>query len=191
MSGTRKAVGVRMVVGVLAVGAFATLGFPGVAVGTHTNSPSPAPYQDSLWGTADFCAVAPGPGLVCAQFHSNAKSEFTGSSPEGTVFAHLTVVASGVQADLHGRVTCLTVGGNQAVVGAEVTSSSNPAFVPEGAGLFAQVVDNGEPGTDPAAPDRAFGGAAPTPPAVCPPPVFPTSPITQGNYVVHDAVVGQ
>ena len=189
MSGIRKPkAGIRRLLVVVGVGALATLGFAGVASATHTESSSPAPYQDSAWGSGEFCI---GAGTICGLFHTNAKSEFDGSSPQGTAFAHVTVVATGGREEVYGRVTCLRVVGNQAVVGVEVTKTSNPLFLPVGFGVVAQYDDNGEPGSDPATPDRAFAGAVPTPPVVCPPPVSPTTPITQGNFVVHDALVGQ
>jgi hypothetical protein len=181
----RPKVGVRRLLGlgVIAAGTLATLGFASVASATHTESSSPAPYQDSAWGSGDFCINA---GTICGLFHANAKSEFDGSNPEGTVFAHVTVVPTGADEEVYGRVTCLRVVGNQAVVGAEVTKTSNPAFLPVGFGAVAQYVDNGEPGSA----DRGTAFATPTPPVVCPAPVFPTDPFTQGNFIVHDALVG-
>jgi hypothetical protein len=189
VSGIRKEkVGIGRLLGVVVVVALATLAFAGVASATHTESSSPAPYQDSVWGSGEFCI---GAGTICGLFHTNAKSEFDGSSPQGTAFAHVTVVATGDREEVYGRVTCLRVVGNRAVVGVEVTKTSNPLFLPVGFGVVAQYDDNGEPGSDPATPDRAFAApVGPTPPVVCPSPVFPTSPITQGNFVVHDALVG-
>jgi hypothetical protein len=185
----RPKVGVRRLLGVIAVGTLATLGFAGVASATHTESSSPAPYQDSAWGAGTFCQ--PGGGPFCALFHTNAKSEFDGSNPEGTVFAHITEVATGFQAEVYGRVTCLNVVGNQAVVGSEITKTSDPGFLPVGIGALAQYTDNGEPGSNSTTPDRGFATPVPTPPVICPPPGFPTSPVTQGNFVVHDALVGR
>ena len=185
MSGIRKVkLGVGRLAVVLAAGVLATFGFAGVASATHTESSSPAPYQDSAWGSGEFC-IGPAQG-ICGLIHTNAKSEFDGSSPEGTVFAHVTVVATGLQPEVYGRVTCLRVVGNQAVVGAEVTKTSDPAFLPVGFGAVAQYVDNGEPGSA----DRGSAFATPTPPVVCPAPAFPTNPVTQGNFIVHDALVG-
>ena len=184
MSGEcRPKAGVRRLLGVIAAGTLATLGFASVASATHTESSSPAPYQDSAWGSGDFCINA---GTICGLFHTNAKSDFNGLSPEGTVFAHVTIVPTGAEEEVYGRVTCLRVVGNQAVVGAEVTKTSNPAFLPVGFGAVAQYVDNGEPGSA----DRGTAFATPTPPVVCPAPGFPTDPVTQGNFVVHDALVG-
>jgi hypothetical protein len=114
-------------------------------------------------------------------------------SPEGTVFAHITQPATGFQADVYGRVTCLNVVGNRAVVGSEITKTSDPGFIPVGIGALVQYTDNGEPGSDPTTPDRGgVGPLLPTPPVICPPPGFvPDEPVTQGNFVVHDALIGR
>ena len=188
MSGKcRLKLGVRRLLGVIAVGTLATLGFAGVASANHTDSPAPAPYQDSAWGAGTFCQ--PGGGPFCALFHTNAKSDFDGSNPQGTGFAHITAGGDRV-ADVYVRVTCLNVVGNQAVVGSEITMSSNPGFLPPGIGALAQYTDNGEPGSNSTTPDRGFATPVPTPPVVCPPPgFFPDEPVTQGNFVVHDALV--
>jgi hypothetical protein len=102
----------------------------------------------------------------------NASADATGLNPRG----RLSVVAEGIHS-YTGKVTCLSVIGNQASIGIEIVKSSDPALV--GQGELWSIVDN--------APDRIAGyEITPTVPVVCPSLFFNVQ-IVSGNYVVHDA----
>jgi hypothetical protein len=147
---------------------------PGVAGATHSNGEGP--NHDSITGTGRIVA-----GPIDVFLHVNAKSGPSGVDPRGHVAFHAAPPAVPFPIDIQGRVTCLTIVGNQAIVGLVVTQSKEPG-IPEGAGGIFTIVDMGEPGTL----DRFEGSPLPAPPAVCAPP-FPGRPITHGNFVVHDA----
>jgi hypothetical protein len=65
-----------------------------------------------------------------------------------------------------GKVTCLTVVGNSATLGIEITKSQLP-YAPVGSGLFWALVDNGPPVSGQSA-DTVEATFTPTPPMKCP-----------------------
>jgi hypothetical protein len=81
-------------------------------------------------------------------------------------------------------VTCLTVVGNQATIGGAITASRTSQVLP-GQGALIYITDNGEGNDDP--PDMFDIVFTATPPLVCPTFVGGV-PITQGNFIVRDAV---
>jgi hypothetical protein len=96
-------------------------------------------------------------------------------------------VAGRPDLDFSGRVTCLRVVGNRAIVGGVVTQDrldlpSNPI---EGTGFLGNV-DNDQAGTGADDETNSTPGIS-APGSTCPTSVpFPTAPFQQGNYVVHD-----
>ena len=138
------------------------------------------PRVDLVAGTAQFTD-----GLVAdTEWHVNAKSGPMGENPQGHFFVRLESAIL-LNLDFRGRVTCLNVTGNVAVIGGEITASRTPDAV-VGQGILIEVTDNGEGNDDP--PDTFNGAFTLIPPQICPPaPLFPGAPATQGNFVVHDA----
>ena len=84
--------------------------------------------------------------------------------------------------DLRGRVVCLSVEGNKAMVGGVVESSNNPAY-PAGTAVRLAFTDNGEPG---AGRDTQVGflGGDITP--TCALEAVPELPLIEGDFVVRD-----
>jgi hypothetical protein len=130
--------------------------------------------QDAVTGTARHLGADPPFPVI--QVHVNALADATGLNPRG----QMSVDATGFH-DYTGDVTCLSVFGNQATVGIQITRSSNPAFV--GQGQLWSIVDNGSPGDA----DRIAGfPMTSTPPLSCPPLFFNVS-VVSGNYGIRDA----
>ena len=164
----------------LTVGLLALAVSPVVAIATHGEGQG-SWKKDFASGTGHFEGSGPlGPTDVT--MHVNAKSGPAGENATGRFFVHRELPS---KLDLHGKVTCLKVIGNQAVIGGRIERSkvADPQF-PEGGGIVIQVDDTGE-GT--AISDRMHGGPTSSPPAVCPDPL-PSGrlPVQQGNFVVHD-----
>src|SRR5919201_3368711 len=92
-------------------------------------------------------------------------------------------------AEFTSKVTCLTVIGNRAMIGSELTQVNAPGgggipgFEP-GMGLLTLAVDNGNPASA-ANPDE-FNGIAllPVAPLVCPPPAGDITPLAHGNILI-------
>src|SRR5207248_467128 len=107
----------------------------------------------------------------------NARSNADGTDPRG----HIAVSGTPPVQTYRGRVTCLSVVGNQATVGMEILKSSDPTMV--GKGELWSVFD----GADARIPDRIAGyPMTPAPPTVCPP-LFFNVPIVSGDYRISDA----
>jgi hypothetical protein len=151
----------------------------GSAAATHSNGKGPRHDQVAGTGAIDTPVTPFGPVFV--KLHVNAKSGPFGTDPRGKVVFRGNPPPIG-DIDIKGRVTCLNVVGNQAIVGFEITKAK-AGPIPEGAGGIFSILDNGEPGTG----NDAFeGGPLPQPPTICP--LFPaTRTLTQGNFIVHDA----
>jgi hypothetical protein len=100
-------------------------------------------------------------GTFLLQYHSSSRSPARGS-------------------DLRGRVVCLAVAGNLAMVGGVVETSNTSAY-PVGTGVQLAFTDNGEPGVgrDTA---TAFLGVEPT----CAFQPGVELPLIEGDYVVRD-----
>jgi hypothetical protein len=147
----------------------------GPAAATHSNGQGPG--RDLVAGTGAVENLVP---PIFVKLHVNAKSGPFGTAPRGKVVFRGNPPPIG-EIDIKGRVTCLNVVGNQAIVGFEITKSK-AGPIPEGAGGIFSILDNGEPGTS----DAFEGGPLPQPPTICP--LFPaTRTLTQGNFIVHDA----
>jgi hypothetical protein len=119
--------------------------------------------------------IESGPIVVTLRVH--ARSRPFGDDPRGKLWFRGNPPPFGA-VDIRGRVTCLTVTDNVAVIGFEVTKSK--AGFPVGSGGVFTVVD-GEGGE----PDRFEGAPTGAPPTVCPPPLD-GNPITSGDFVVID-----
>jgi Domain of unknown function DUF11 len=82
--------------------------------------------------------------------------------------------------DLRGRVVCLSVEGNKAMVGGVVESSNSTTF-PVGSAVRIALTDNGDPGSGRDT-STAFLGGEPT----CALEPVPELPLIDGNFVVRD-----
>jgi hypothetical protein len=103
-----------------------------------------------LDGTLTFCAQRAVDENVDA--HGSGSGVATG------------VLLSGTNGDTFGfaaRVTCMTVVGNEAVVGGIITRDADPSFVGDGVKFF--VIDNGDPGNGNVTPDKVSGNEVMTP----------------------------
>jgi hypothetical protein len=131
--------------------------------------------QVSVTGAARHLGADPPFPVIQVQVSAFA-DDVTGLNPRG----RLSVDAKNIHT-YTGKVTCLSVGGNQASIGIVIVKSSDPALV--GQGELWSVVDGGSPGDA----DRIAGYAiTPTPPVTCPP-LFFNVPVVSGNYAIHDA----
>ena len=180
----------------LALGLLALAASPVVAGASHSDGKGPK--GNFATGTATRTAVLPNGSDPRVKMGVSARSGPSGQNARGRFFVKRTTdppVAGRPDLDFSGRVTCLRVIGNRAIVGGVVTRdkldlSSNQI---EGTGFLAIYVDN----------DQVGGGAddesnstpgLPAPGNTCPTSVIlpngsalPTAPFQQGNYVVHDS----
>ena len=153
---------------------------PGGAGANH--SQGKGPKQD--------LAVGAGKIEQFASFvHVNANGNPDGSDANGSFFVRQEFFR--LPLDFSGKVTCLLVDGNKAIVGGEVTKNSpvpaggvrpNPA---PGTGVLIDIRDNGDSG----APDTFNFTFRPAPPTVCPNLNSHQFPIDQGNFIVHDGTL--
>ncbi|HEX8743004.1 MAG TPA: hypothetical protein VF712_07710 [Thermoleophilaceae bacterium] len=87
--------------------------------------------------------------------------------------------------EYHGRVTCVRVEGNRAIVGIVVTSSTRPDAV-VGSGEIIRVIDNGNPNDGAPVDVVSPGNFSATPPTTCPEPTGDVTPTYSGNMLVRD-----
>lgn len=160
----------------LTVGLLALAVLPVVAGATHSSGKGPK--KDFARGTGHFEGLSP-LGQTVITMHVSARSGPSGQNPKGRFLVKRDLPTELRQ---RGRVTCLNVVGNQAVIGGVIERSRVPDDI--GDGILFQFDDNGN-GT--VISDRMHGSPTSTP-TVCPPPVPAARlPIQQGNFVVHDA----
>jgi hypothetical protein len=199
----------KNLLGVFVLSLFAIALVPGTALATHSNALPP--HTDFMKGSAK--APFPSPcGPAITDFRANGESA-TGDAPAtGKFFTDIdfTTLPAGsclgfTSATFDGTVTCVRA---MSPAGASPGFPENavnwggvienvllqPGNVPgipgvlfPGMGVLQRHVDNGVPG---AGLDRAGGFSVPTPPASCPSLPFTTSPIVQGNLIVHDGAAG-
>ena len=151
----------------LAIGIMALL--PGVAG---------AGDEDSVAGTGQRLNLA-GQAVL---FHVNARGGPGGEDASGSYFVRRETDLGTVSH--RGRVICVTVSGNRAAVRAIVEESTTPDIA-VGSLFQIQVTDNGSPGQ---LNDTNINLFALDPQDTgCPIVSFPEVPITEGNFIVHDA----
>jgi hypothetical protein len=148
----------------------------GSSAANATHSEGGGPHQDLVAGTGRF-EVFPGEAV---KIHVNAKSGPSGEDARG----RFSVNHEGFYA-VRGEVTCLSVVGNRATVGGEITQAQGELEGFEGFGILIIVEDNGE-GDEPN--DGVISSVVATPPEQCSVP-FEVRPIEQGDYIVHDATL--
>jgi hypothetical protein len=162
------------------LGLVALAASPVVAGASHSDDNGPT--NDFVRGTGHFEGTNPATGITTvATLHVSARSGPSGENPKGRFFVNREAPT---ELRIRGKVTCLNVVGNQAVVGGRIEGGQAPDSVfPIGGGVLFQFDDNGEGRL---IPDRMQGSPAATP-TVCPNPV-PAARLTvqQGNFVVHD-----
>jgi hypothetical protein len=151
---------------------------PGVAGATHSNGQGPG--HDFVVGTVKFSGMSPEGNQVTAERHVNAKSGPSGQEAEGYFWIRQESPRGNL--DFSGRVTCLSINGNRAVVGGEVERGK---LLPPGRGVLIEYVDRGEGAGE--GPDLSRPTGRPEPPTSCPAALDIAQPITSGNITVHDA----
>jgi hypothetical protein len=157
----------------------ALLAVAGLAAANHSGGKGPA--RDRVAGTGAVDTPVTPFGPIFVKLHVNAKSGPSGENPRGKIVFRGNPPPFGA-VDVHGKITCMNVTGNQAVVGFVVTKSR--AGFPVGTHGEFSILDAGEPG---AGGDRFEGRpVAGGGPSTCAP-FFPRQVITQGNFIVHDA----
>lgn len=129
------------------------------------------PKHDLVRGTAEHQGADPPYPVIRVRI--DARNDASGTGAKG----FLVVQGAPPIAPYRGRVTCLSVNGNEATIGIEIVKSTDPSLV--GQGQLWKVVD----GT----PDQIAGyPTTPTAPTECP--ALPFSvPTVSGDYVVTDA----
>jgi hypothetical protein len=158
-----------------------------VSPASASHSTGAGPPQDQVHGTGRIGLQGEPSVPFPTQIHINARSDPDGSDVRGQFVATIDVLGTVLR--LRGDVTCISVSGNTAIVGGEITSS-NTTVQPEGSGFLASFEDNGEPGSVQAkstTPDQVGIDLLTEPPPTCSvlPFAEPTA-VLQGNYVVHD-----
>ena len=166
-----------------------------VAVASHSNGNGPK--QDFATGTGHRFVSGP-PSLPLGVetrtiMHVNAHSDPDGEGARGRFFVKREAsafVMGRPDLDFSGRVTCMTVEGNRAVVGGIITHDKlgpvHPLSPLEGRGYLGVYIDNDQVNGQLA--DRSNSFPLPTPPGpVCPPFTDPTGDFQTGNFIVHDA----
>jgi hypothetical protein len=174
---------------------------PGTALATHSNGQGPD--KDFISGAANGTVPTPC-GNQPAHFEANGQSDVavTGAFATGHFFTRIFFDApclSFTEAYLTGDILCVNAftgafnppGANGAVWRGVITQSDPniPGILSPGMGVLSRHIDNGEGADDP--PDRAIGFPTPPPgpgPINCPSTELSTTPVVQGNLVVHDGV---
>jgi hypothetical protein len=153
----------------------------GSAAATHSNGKGPR--HDLVAGTGAIDTPVTPFGPIFVKLHVNAKSGPGGEDPRGKLVFRGNPPPFGA-VDIHGDITCVNVSGNQATVGFVVTKSRAGFPV----GIFGEfsIVDSGEPGTADTFEGRPTGGTGQLP-STCELFQPRPQPITQGNFIVHDA----
>jgi hypothetical protein len=171
----------------LTLGLLALAATPVVAGASHSDGNGPK--KDFVTGTATRTAVLPSGSDTRVKMGVSARSGPSGENARGRFFVKRTTdppVAGRPDLDFSGRVTCLRVVGNRAIVGGVVTRDKLdlPSNQIEGTGFLAVYVDNDQlAGADD---ESNSTPGLPAPGNVCPTSApFPTAPFQQGNYVVH------
>jgi hypothetical protein len=178
---------------------------PTSALATHSNGQGPG--KDFISGAARGPVPTPC-GTPIAHFHTNGQSVLGDGAATGHFWTDIdfTTLPAGnclgfTSASFDGDVTCVHATSPTGASPGFPENAANwggvinnvilqPGDVPgipgllfAGMGILSRHVDNGSPGKGS---DRAVGFPTPTPPLSCPVIPFTTSPIIQGNLVVHD-----
>ena len=145
-----------------------------------THSAGGGPNKDFVAGTGDVTF-----GPIPATLHVNADDTPAGDGSLGRFHARLGLPTGEVT--VHGDTTCLAVvSGDEARAGGVVTESSTP-LVPPGTNVLGRFIDHGESNVNDA-PDSGTGQFAPPGGAqLCAQFTQPTSTVTRGEFVVHQA----
>lgn len=181
---------------VIALALAAVAATAGAALATHSGGKGPK--KDFATGTATRTAVVSGSDTR-VMMGVSARSGPSGENARGRFFVKRKTepaVQGRPDLDFSGRVTCLRVTGNRAIVGGVVTRDKLdlPSNQIEGTGFLGIYVDNDQVNGRPDDQSNSSPGFA-APGNTCPERVFlpgtqvelPTAPFQQGNYVVHDA----
>ncbi len=180
----------------IALGLLALAVAPVMAGASHSGGKGPK--QDFATGTGHRFASGP-PSLPAGVesrtiMHVNARSvPGGGEEARGRFFVKReasALVPSRPDLDFSGRVTCMTVEGNRAVVGGVITRDKlgpvHPLSPLEGRGYLGVYIDNDQ--VDGELADRSNSFPLPAPPGRdCPPFTDPTGEFQTGNFIVHDA----
>ena len=119
--------------------------------------------------------------LFSVEVDFSARANFNGTEPSGRM--RYTNQNTDPNTVIEGNVTCLTVVGNVATLAGEITSVRNGTVFGEGYILTAE--DSGKFSNFPDEVAITFTTAPPNPTA-CPPALTFSSPVREGEVVVHD-----
>ena len=128
-------------------------------------------------GTASFSSFS--------QFSFNAQSNFNGTGASGN--ATFTNPNADPNQVIKGRVTCLSVIGNQANISGEVIDVQGFTFPTTIQSFTITALDSGKFGTTPDAVSYTFSSAPPPPPPTCTAFTFTPIPIFDGEITIKDA----
>jgi hypothetical protein len=159
----------------LTAGVVAVVALPGAALA--------AGPKDMVSGAATF-------DVDDSRATVNARSDADGSDARGSYSIVIDdpdpVFTSDPTLSFSADVVCLEVDGDEAVVGAVVTASSDTVAIPVGTGLLHYVVDNGPPGGADASITVPFAPASDCAAYLPWPSDLPPEPVQTGNWVVRD-----
>jgi hypothetical protein len=139
--------------------------------------------RDTVSGTATF-------DIDDSRATVNARSDADGSDALGRYSIVVDdpdpVFTTDPTLSFSADVVCLAVDGDEAVVGAVVTASSDTDAIPLDTGLLHDIVDNGPPGIADASITALFAPASDCADYLPWPSFLPPEPVQTGNWVVRD-----
>jgi hypothetical protein len=160
---------------------------PGTALATHSNGQGPD--KDFQNGAHKTNCPTPFGTFPCHSHTAAQGFSATGTGVPAKGHWTLSIFTGGFlglpdPVVLSGEVTCFNAIGNSGHVRQRIDQSNTP-LAPPGFTIIGRAIDNGEGANDPE--DESTGFLAP-PGTTCPPLALTTSPIEQGNIVVHDGI---
>lgn len=195
----------RKLLGVVVLSFLVAALLPMSASATHSNGQGPG--KDFISGSARGPVPTPC-GTPIAHFHANGQSVLGDGGATGQFFTDIdfTTLPAGnclgfTSATFDGDVTCVHATSPSGASPGFPENAANwggainnvllqpgnvpgiPGLLAPGMGILSRHVDNGSPGKGS---DRAVGFPTPVPPLSCPVIPFTSSPIIQGNLIVHD-----
>lgn len=99
---------------------------------------------------------------------------------------HATYGKGADRTSYSGRVTCVNVVGQNAMVGIQVTRSNGVADAVVGTGELIRISNYGGPNVPGQRDSISPGAFSPTAPTVCPAPIQVATPTFAGNIIIHD-----
>ncbi len=176
----------RTVIFALVASLLVAIAVPGIAFATHSGGQGPK--KDFANGTGQVVTAA-----LDQQIHVNAQRK-PSKPARGWIVEKTTEQTTGgaTETRYKARVTCISavgdptnIGETDAVIGGQIVKTK--AGVPTGVqGVLIFIKDGGEPGAGKDEVSRTFSTTVPDQAACQSATATGLTPITQGNYVVHD-----